>query len=179
MFPLNLLWMAGIALVLAVAAFGYRQGNLKGKGVFGLGVVTAVGLLVMATVSCSALPDSARSEQQNATEASPSTKSASSRGSDNIRAMLKEYEANSLRAEKQYRGRTVVVGGKIRSISGGIGAPLLARLENDVVLDFDKKESSSWLLAQNVGDDIEAQCRVTGFHWKGHPYLSDCGQVPE
>ena len=53
MFMPNLLWMTGIALVFAIAAFAYRQGSLKGKGVFGLGVVVAVGPLVLAAVSCS------------------------------------------------------------------------------------------------------------------------------
>ncbi len=40
-------------LALAIAALAYRQGSLKGKGVFGLGVVVAVGPLVLAAVSCS------------------------------------------------------------------------------------------------------------------------------
>ena len=173
----HLLWMTGIALALVVAAL--RLGSLKGKGIFVVGVVAAVGLLVLASMACSHLPDSATPERQGTAAASPSVKSDPGRGSANIKEMMIEYQANSLRAEKNYRGRTVRMGGKIQSISGGIGAPLLARLENDVVLDFDEKASSSWLLAKNAGDDIEAQCRVIGFHWKGYPKLSDCGQVPE
>ena len=98
-------------------------------------------------------------------------------GCSNVEAMKKEYEANPLRAESQYRGRTVVVGGKIKSISGGIGAPLLARLENGAVLDFDKKESSGWLMQQNVGDTVEAQCRVGVYGWEGIPSLSECREV--
>ena len=65
----NLLWMTGITLALVIAALAYRHGSLKGKGVFGLGVITAVGLLVLAAVACSALPDSVKSERQIATEA--------------------------------------------------------------------------------------------------------------
>ena len=45
------LWMTGIALALVIAALAYRQGSLKGKGIFGLGVLAAVGLLVLAVVS--------------------------------------------------------------------------------------------------------------------------------
>ena len=100
-------------------------------------------------------------------------------GCANVEAMKKEYEANSLRAENQYRGRTIVVGGKVKSISGGIGAPLLARLENGVVLDFVKKESAGWLMQQNIGDTIEAECRVVLFWWDGTPTLDDCRPVPE
>ena len=53
MFLLNLLWMTGIALALVIAGLAYRQGSLKSKGIYGLGVITAVGLLVLAAVSCS------------------------------------------------------------------------------------------------------------------------------
>ena len=69
MFLPNLLWMTGIALALIVAAVAYRLGGFKGKGIFVVGVVAAVGLLVLATMACSALPDSAKTERQIATEA--------------------------------------------------------------------------------------------------------------
>ena len=41
--------LTGAALSLIVAGLGYRQGSFKGKDVFGLGVVVAVGLLVLVT----------------------------------------------------------------------------------------------------------------------------------
>ena len=237
----TVLLLASMALSLMVAGVGYRVGQVKGRAL--LGVTTAAGFIVLASVTCSALPDSAKSERQIADEAAaclqagygeefailfPNGKDGiadtlvqtSSReqlvtyrdqkcgkgiedpasvvsdsgsglenplrssnsgctGCSSIQEMMDEYDANPLRAESRYKGRTMVVGGKIQSISGGIGAPLLVRLKNDTVLDFDKKQDTGWLLAKNIGDDIEAQCRVVGFHWKGHPNLSDCGQVPE
>ena len=59
----------GVALSLIVAGISYNHGGKPGKAVFGLGVVAAVGLIVLLTTACNALPDSAKSERQIATEA--------------------------------------------------------------------------------------------------------------
>ena len=192
----GLLWMTGIALV--VARVGYRVGQAKGKVVFAAGVVVAVGLIALTSVACSALPDSAKSEQNSATEASPSPKSDSSRGSTNIREMLKEYEVNPLRAEHLYEGRTMVVGGKITAIEeymvGGSVVILegedpnkghlpRVQLESGVFLPFASNEARSWLFEKNVGDTIEAQCFVERFESSGSreglPILSECKQAAE
>ena len=66
---IGLLRMTAIALALAVAGIGYRVSKVVGKALFAVGVVTAVGLLVLASVACSALPDLAKSERQIADEA--------------------------------------------------------------------------------------------------------------
>ena len=42
----NLLWMSAIALALIIAGMAYRHGSRKGKGVFVVGVVVAVGLII-------------------------------------------------------------------------------------------------------------------------------------
>ena len=59
----------GVALSLIVAGISYNHGGKPGKAVFGMGVVVAVGLIALASMACSALPDSAKSERQIATEA--------------------------------------------------------------------------------------------------------------
>lgn len=45
----GLLRMTAVALMLVIAGVGYRHGSLKGTVVLGLGLVAAVGLLVLAT----------------------------------------------------------------------------------------------------------------------------------
>ena len=46
----NLLWMAAVALSLVVAGIGLRTGKGPGYAVFTLGVMTAVGLIALASV---------------------------------------------------------------------------------------------------------------------------------
>ena len=50
------LQLTGMALSLIVAGFGYCHGSHKGKAVFGLGVVVAVGLLVLVTAVYTSQP---------------------------------------------------------------------------------------------------------------------------
>ena len=247
----TVLLLTGIALSLIVAGFGYCHGSLQGKGVFGPGVIMAVGLLALASVACSQLPDSLKADRQVADEAAaclqagygeefavlfpngkdgiadtlvqtssreqlvtyrdqkcgkgvedPASLVSDSgsglenpfRGSNpgctscsNIQEMMDEYDANPLRAERNYKGRTIVVGGKIKTIEEDFAVPPrpLVRLRNDVSLLFSWEGDHSWLLEKNVGDSIEAQCLVEGFRGPaslgptGTPRLSECGRVPE
>ena len=246
----GLLWMTAIALALAVAGIGYRVSKVVGKAVFAVGVVAALGLIVLVSTACDVLPDSAKSERQIAGEAAaclqagygeefavlfPNGKDGiadtlvqtSSReqlvtyrdqkcgkgvedpasvvsdsgsglenpfrgsnsgctGCSNIQKIMDEYDANPLRAERNYKGRTMVVGGKIKTIEEDFAVPPrpLVRLRNDVSLLFSWEGDHSWLLEKNIGDSIEAQCLVEGF-WgpyrlgSGTPRLAECGQVPE
>ena len=213
----GLLRMTGIAFALAVAGIGFRVGKLVGKAMFAVGVVAAVGLIALASISCSALPDSAKSERQIADEAAtclqagygeefaflfPNGKdgiagtlvqtssreqlvtyrdqkcgkgvedppsivsdsgsgmgntsrrsSSGCTGCSNIQEMMDEYDANPLRAERNYKGRTMVVGGKIKTIEEDFAVPPrpLVRLRNDVSLPFSWEGDHSWLLERTLG----------------------------
>ncbi len=235
----NLLWMSGITIALVAAGVGYASGRPIGKGVFVVGVITAVLVLVLAATACSALPDSAKSDRQLAEEAvaclgsgygettvvsamqiydreqlisyrdsnceesddSQTAKDDSATGSglgglfsftgtrcigcSNIQEMLDEYEANPLRAERRYRGRTMVVGGKIEAIRDNWAVPPQpeVRLKSEVSLTFVSR-ARGWVSEKSVGDTIEAQCLVDGFlrfslgGRDGVPILEDC-EPPE
>lgn len=102
-------------------------------------------------------------------------------GCSNVQEMLDEYEANPLRAEQRYRGRTMVVGGKIEAIKEDWAVPPqpVVRLKNKVTLSFANR-ARSWLLGKRVGDTIEAQCLIVGFQRyslggrDGAPILEQC-----
>ena len=232
------LWMTAIALALIMAGVGYRIGHAPGRTIFVLGIVSAGGLIALASTACESDADKSdwkiadeaaacanpgsnvrnvealmriypsrerlvryRDEVCEAAEEPPSKKSASRSGGggflgfgsscggcSNVDEMRKAYEANPIRAESQYRGRTMVVGGKIESIGRDFAVPPrpLVRLKNDVALEFAWEGDHSWLLEYNTGDTIQAECKIERFTGPytlgrevGIPIVGECRQVSE
>ena len=155
-------------------------------------------VITLASMACSALPDSATPERLNATVASPSAKGDSRQGAAQIQKMLKEYKANPLRAEYLYEGETVVVGGEITAIKEDMVGNSVTILPGDdpnkgylprvwlksgVSLLFASNDARSWLIEKDSGDSIEAECHFRRYSGTGSMdgplALIECQQVPE
>ena len=130
-------------------------------------------LLVILSTGCSVLPSNidtaARGDgpRANASSGCP--------GCDNVREIRDAYASNAIRAESKYDGQRVRIGGKVESFSGS-GLHAYAQLENGVIIrrvglghvpfpspavQEEAREWEEWLMSWDVGDTIEAECRIT------------------
>ena len=107
-------------------------------------------------------------------------------GADGVREIRAEYAANSVRAIETYVGEQVCVRGKISGFRGwrnsstrerfvhinvavGDGSEF-ALVRGDIRNGSDWQEWRDWALTRNVGDTVEAECRVKKFALvKGSP----------
>ena len=82
-----------------------------------------------------------------------------------IEEIIKEYEANPIRAEQTYAGNRYNVGGKIERIGKDSAAPprYMVYIGSNHSMTFAWGERHSWLFELSKGDRIEANCLVTGF----------------
>ena len=96
-----------------------------------------------------------------------------------IQEMMKEYEANPIRAEQTYVGNRYNVSGKIDGIrEGGFYTAYRVSLDSGNALGFADGEQHDWLLQKSKGDRIDANCLVYRFiPVFGTPQLMQCRAV--
>ena len=113
-----------------------------------------------------------------------------------VRDMVNDVAANSVRANGEYVGKRVQVGGAIKSFgkwgvtfakleSGSVISPHHPPFRRDVNwkpnrrLGKGEREAwDKWLLSKNVGDVIEAECLILALSVEG-PITAYCEQVDE
>ena len=111
------------------------------------------------------------------------TKAADCIDASSIREMRAEYAANRLRTEKTYMGQLVCVEGKISKFRKGRISDFVEATVGEasyVIRFYDQDQRlrdkiaaggmagagrswQEWVLASNVGDTVEAECRIGGF----------------
>ena len=177
-------------------------------------LVTLLTLLTLACSSSSSepgavgwTPEMERTQgTSRPTEVLVSTKMLDCIGADGIRKIRAEYAANHIQAEETYIGQRVCLRGTISGFFederiGGVGAKVgddadfsLRHINSDNrsgPLETAGEELNSWhvwrawMMESNVGDAVEAECRIKTFaptkqdpkRTRGTPLFDDCQRV--
>jgi hypothetical protein len=100
-----------------------------------------------------------------------------------LKTLLKDYEANEVRADGLYKGKRVAVSGKINNIGVSLGRPhLIVGLTGDAMehpalqCNFGKGESEK-IATMSKGQAVKVTGKITGFLLL-NVVASDCEVAP-